>query len=162
MTGKRGYLGRLVSTHVAWRLGEGDSGKTFLFGMCHAEPVFCVAAGIGDDEGRGHFVTLGRYLIHDRFRCRDFAVVWPADLGDRPIHVIDTAEGEHRMRWLLGDDNAFDEGPEAGGLLDALARPPGPLPAILRRDLDGLFEAFRLPVLPAYSPFLSKEVTPRD
>ena len=148
MTDQNGPLKQLLSTYVAWRQGEGDDGKTFLLGTRDAVPVFCVAAGLGGDDARRHFVRLGRYLLQNRFRCDEFSVIWPADLADRALYVIDIARGGQRLRWLLEDNRVFDQQPEAGGLLDDLLEPAGPLPALLRRDLDSLFEAFRLPLDP--------------
>ena len=148
MTDKRERLSQQLSSYVAWRQAEGDDGKTFLLGLRDDTPVFCVAVGLGDDAGRRHLVTLGRYLLHNRFACRDFVVIWPADLGDSAVYVIDVAQGGQLWRWLLGDDTISDQGPEVGGLLDAMRQPTGSQPAILRRDLDGLFEVFCLPLAP--------------
>lgn len=146
MTQEPEALNRTLSAYVVKRRDEGDEGKTFLLGVRDATPVFCVAAGLRDDDARRHFLTLGRYLLQGRFRCRDFAIAWPAVTGAGAAYVIDVAQGDQRLRWLLGDDDAHDEGPEAGGFLDAMGQPAGTLPAVLRRDLDGLFEAFRLPL----------------
>lgn len=143
-----GRLGERISDYVVWRQHEGDGGKTFLLGLRGTDPLFCVAAGLGDDTAQRHFVTLGRYLLQVRFRCADFAVVWPAQLDDRAVSVIDFTDGEHRRRCLLDGRLTTHDQPEDGGLLDVLQTVIGPLPAVLRRDLDSLFETFRLPLLP--------------
>ena len=163
MIARLGPLGLHVARYLNWRLGEGDAGKTFLLGMRDVAPAFCVAAGLGDEAARKHFVTLGRYLLHDRFNCPEFSVAWPAQLDDNPVYVIDALAGGKPKRCLLGDPTDGLE-PEVGGLLDALQQPSGRLPGILRRDLDSLFEAFRLPLDPGIQEGnpLNLEVNQRD
>jgi hypothetical protein len=123
----------------------GDDGKTLLMGWRAQAPEFAVAAGLRGDEDHPGFLAFARYLIHHRFRSDGFALLLPAILDDVPVYVAE---------WRLGGDSALVTiGPEGEllpndlhrGLLGDLGDAGPPLPGLMRRELDRLYELLKVP-----------------
>ena len=138
----------LLADFLRQRRACGDDGKTFLLGLRAATPVFAVAAGLRGPADHPHLLRFARYLLHRRFHCDGFALMLPAMLDDAPVYAVEwRAQGRHALEWLRADGERRPPTPATGGdtLVGDLSLSGDPLPGIVRRELDALYEALKVP-----------------
>ncbi len=141
-------LGALLAGFLRRRRACGDDGKTFLIGLAGRRPVFAVAAGLRGPADHPHLLRFARYLLHRRFHCDGFALMLPAERDGEPVYAVEwRAQGRHMLEWLRADGARRTLTPATIGdtLVGDLSLPGDPLPGIMRRELDALYEVLKVP-----------------
>lgn len=124
----------------------GDDGKTFLLGLRAATPVFAVAAGLRGAADHARWLRFARYLLHRRFDCDGFGLLLPAMIDGEQVYALEwRAQGRHAVELVLGDGGRRPAALD-GDLVGDLSLRGEPLPGILRRELDALFQALAVPL----------------
>lgn len=139
------WPGRL-DDYLLDRIGRGDDGKTLLLGLHKGRVQFALAAGLRGEQDHPRFVTFARYLLHQRFICRGYALMLPALADGESLYAVQLVLDGRSSAWLI--DIAGHRRPWRGGqpLGADLARRGEPLAGIQRRDLDVLYAQLQLPL----------------
>jgi hypothetical protein len=137
---------RELAQFLAGRLARDDDGKTFLLGHEPGAWTFAVAAGVRGHEDHPRFLEFARYLVHHRFGCDSYALLWPATIDGEPVYVAELAAADATSARVI--DRRGECLPHPGGdcMIDAITPPTVPLPGIKRRDLDRLFAELQVPL----------------
>jgi hypothetical protein len=126
------------------RQRAGDDGKTFLIGYRASVACFAVAAGLRNAQDRQRFVRFARYLLHHRFGCDGHALLMPAERAGRPVYAVEVCTPDAASVRLIDHALAWHESGLDPGLIGELREHDEPLPGLLRRELDRLYEAVRV------------------
>jgi hypothetical protein len=132
------------------------AGKTLLVGWREDRPLFALAAGLSGGEHQQRFAVLARYLLR-RDRADGYWLMLPAELaaGEGLVAEVVSPLGCQLQAAPLQRDASgrfvglaaaepLNMAPPLGDLLDGGTT----LPALMRRELDGLALALAEPLPP--------------
>lgn len=139
-------LDDLLSGYLLQRLAAGDRGRTLLLGLDDGVPRFALAAGLRGASDHPRFLVFARYLIHDRFRCDGYALLLPALLDGAEMYVMERRHAGGTQVFTIDGEGRRRASGLAAGLCGDLDVREAHLPGIMRRELDGLYEALKRPL----------------
>lgn len=128
---------------------ENSTEMTLAFGFnAQGEMNLALAAGLRDEAMAGRFKVLLQYLFN-RDSVTTYVLMQPAWLNEQAVAVAEVCQGSELSRAIcLHAEKGLQPAElatETDHILGDLWTVPKGLPAIMRRDLDRLYEQIRLP-----------------